>query len=179
MIIKTGSTKIFDDIRDLEKLAKAREEYKMAIEAELYIHEIPLLPSWTNKQYKSQGYVQNLYHLSCDCPDYVEKKRKYRAKRDVRRLCRHLYWKLTQTAAKDFIDDLSREFSRAVAIHGIDKFLKKNMNGNIVYLGFKDGNHWINVYVNENGEWKRYSYNLKQRRWSYERKPELNSEFFE
>lgn len=162
---------IYDDIRELEKkLSKKHKEHELHKE-KWYAHQIPPLPEWTNRVYRYKQFKQNPFQLVCNCPDFQEKNKIYIG-RDFRKLCYHLYIKLTSTKIKDHLDELTHIILESRFKYGQTKFYKNHFYGTNLILGFNDKNPWINIYLKENETWKRYSYNEKEARWRYHREPE-------
>ena len=165
----------FTDLRDLEHHAKQVIEKEEQPEDTPYLHLVPPLPKWTNKTYRTQNEKQNLYNLTCTCSEYTAKAKRY-DERDIRRLCIHLYYKLTETKAQQFIDDLTKLIMKAAVFHKEKRWLKHNWSGGIMVIGFADETDWVNVYLPTNEHCLRFAYNPVQRRFAHNASPPKQAE---
>jgi len=162
---------VYSDLRELEKSHALKEKSKKDIDKKWYSHQIPSLPEWTNRVYHYRQFKQNPFQLVCNCPDFQEKNKIYIG-RDFRKLCYHLYIKLTSTKIKDHIDELTHIILESRFKYGQTKFYKNHFYGSDLILGFNDKNAWINIYLKNNDSWNRYSYNDKEARWRYQKEPD-------
>lgn len=174
-ILKTyNGPPIFDDVREIERYQKLikqkkRDEVKRKIKLGEYL--IPSLPVWTNRIYLSKEFKINLFKLECTCDDY-KKRSKFFKKRDVRKVCRHIYWKLISTQVKEELDDLTKLMLEAVHKYGVKYIYKVPFVSTDIYFGFSDDEKWLNVYAKDNYDrWRKWGYNVLEHRWSYNSKP--------
>lgn len=161
---------VYNDLRELERSHVLKEKSKKDIEKKWYAHEIPKLPDWTNRIYHYKQFQQNPFQLVCNCPEYQERSKNYIG-RDFRKLCYHLYIKLTTTKIKEHLDELTLIILEFRFRYGQTKFYKNQFNGSDLILGFNDKNDWINVFLKEKDRWKKYSYSQKELRWRYRIEP--------
>lgn len=152
-----GVIKSFKDLRKINHNDKKPEHY--------YIHSIPKLPSWTNKKYKCSGEIVNLFNLTCTCEDFINRSRLF-SERDIRKACKHIYYKLRDTKASEYIDKLTFKLLEAGVFHGEQHLFEYNIKNKKVILGFGESEEWVNVYAKNEGNYSRYSFNIKQQRWS-------------
>lgn len=163
MILKSNNfgpkKEIYHDLRQVEK----QKFLKLNFECDSY--EVPKLPDWTNKTFHIREAQVNPYHLICSCEDYAHTMRIY-PDRDIRRTCRHIYWILMRDNLAEFIDPLTQLLLNSHNKYGKECLYKLD---NDILLGFREGIFWVNVYTlnNEEGRWKRYSYEFEENRWSY------------
>lgn len=166
MILKAApKTKapIYDDVR------KANPSYNIPTDVSKtkYVHLVPQLPKWTNKEYRSQNEIQNLFNLSCSCSNFKDRSQLFR-KRDVRSLCKHIYWKITQFAASNYIDDLTKILAHDSVFHNQWLHQKISYKNDYMIIGFTNyrDSSWLNVYYPfYNNGWFNLSYSFKENRW--------------
>jgi hypothetical protein len=174
MIIKLVPNKpkeslpLYDDIRKRKPAETEKHQY--------YIEpQIPGLPEWTNKTYHCQDEEVNLFKLTCTCEDFKARKENY-TDRDVRLCCKHIYYKLSNTAAKRYINSLYKNLSYAAAFFDIDSFFTFNIDKRDIYYGFNGYLNWVQVFVpvteNDADSYARFSYSPKLHRWSRGIEPE-------
>lgn len=160
---------IFSDIRDIEDHKKRIPSYEIISSKFSFI--VPELPKWCNKIYRFNDVKINPYQLKCSCKESQTKRKHFEA-RDVRVICKHIYWKISKTQIRDHVDNLTLEVMKLVGIFGSNKFLKLNVNGEDVHLAFKSKNDWITVLTKQvNDSWRKWGYNPFEERWSYEEMP--------
>lgn len=166
----------FTDLREVEEHAGRVLEQERQPEETPYLHTIPLLPEWTDKTYRTQDEKQNLYHLTCTCADYAAKVKRYEP-HDVRRLCRHLYYKLTDTKASLHIDELTKQIMKAAVFHNEKRWMKHTgSNGAPLVIGFTDKSDWLNIYIPTDDGCTRCAYHPVERRFAYNASPPNRSE---
>lgn len=142
--------------------------------------KIPTLPESANKELSYSSYKVNPYKLTCTCPSFKENVQLFEHKRDIRRVCKHLYYKIDQfTSLPAFITLLlENQFA-----HGPEKLIKRKNNGILTFYGIKNlkSQNWFNVYI-QNPEiperFRKLSYSTEEKRWSYGVNPE-NNEIYE
>ncbi len=163
--------KLFIDLRTL----KQAEDSPLLPGQNYYIHKIPRFPEWMKgKTYRYADHKMDLYNLKCDCNSQLEKRELYSG-RDVRTLCKHLYFKILKTSAAREIDSLTFLLIRSAVLWGESHLYRYTYLGKEIILGFKENVDWTNVY-SENKynpeEYHRYSFNPITNRWSYDNPPE-------
>ncbi|MEW6506359.1 MAG: hypothetical protein AB1432_01305 [Bacteroidota bacterium] len=161
---------VYGDLRELEKAYYKHKEKEGRTAEKWYIHQIPKLPEWTNRTYYYKEFKQNPFQLKCNCPDFQERNKTYIG-RDSRKLCYHLYLKLTTTKISEHIDELTLLLLEAQFKYRIKLFFKSHFYTSELILGFNDKNDWINIFLKEGDSWKKYSYNQKELRWRYKIEP--------
>ena len=169
--------KLYSDLRKLTKDNTGPLNYGN----NYYIHQIPRFPNWTKgKLYNYSNHKIDLYNLQCNCNSQIEKRENYKG-RDVRLLCKHLYYKILNSPVAKEIDSLTLLLMRRAAICGEQHLYKYTYLDQIIILGFKELTEWVNVYsLNKaNPEfYHRYSYNPISKRWSYNHLP-INAELIQ
>lgn len=140
-----------------------------------YIHKLPKFPSFVKgKLYRYSDYKMDLYNLTCSC-EYQKLKREKYKDRDVRLLCKHLYYKILKTSSVQVLDSLSLEIMKTVVFFGEEQLYKYSYKDQDIILGFNEVAKWVNVYApNKNNieVYYRYSYDPIDVRWSYNNEPE-------
>lgn len=137
-----------------------------------YIHLLPVLPWWTNRVTKYKDEEINLFNYSCTCTEYQQRSELFLKPRDVRRICKHIYYKLDHQRFKEHIDPLSQLLIKSSAIHNELLHFKYEYLGNEYFFGFKPNTNWINVYLQQKDTFIRFSFNPVEYRWSYKSEPE-------
>ncbi|MDP4116317.1 MAG: hypothetical protein Q8903_09295 [Bacteroidota bacterium] len=165
--------KEFDDIRLALKQIKEHVDNQ-------YYHLIPELPEWCNKDYcfndNGSDYSINIYKLTCTCQSFIDKTGLYDP-RDIRSLCKHIYYKMARTKVMGYLDDLSCLLLKDY-MHSPDmSFYSFQLLERNVIIGLAQ-TPWVNVYTKAKrtkedveGNYTKYSYNINQKRWSYNISP--------
>ena len=167
---------LYDENNEMKKTVNNYQNGRTTSEDEIisYIHQIPLLPDWTNERirYPDMGgdeYFLNVYHLQCNCPEFEKKSKKFKY-RDIRKLCLHLYHTLQEDKYKSEFDDLTKFMLDAVFKHRVKKFYKTSIEKTELIIGIKNIDDWINIYINDS-IWNNYSYHPFKRIWEYDKSP--------
>lgn len=147
----------------LEDAIKYYEPIKLPIPE--YSHQLPEFPSWTNRTRKIQEETINLYSLTCTCADYNE--RLFLNKRDIRKVCRHLYLGFLKHR-DSILDELSKLLLDQQRKYGVEQLYKLD---DITFLGTQAKSHWIKIYTLQNESWRHYSYNQKEQRFNFNQNP--------
>lgn len=155
---------VYDDLRNVE--GKNKQTKGESLKSD-YIHLVPPMPKWTDKEYTSQNETQNVYRLTCTCDDYKERAELFE-ERDVRIICRHLFWKLTKTRAYRFLDKLTELLAHDSAFYREWIHYKSDFEGRDMIIGktnlYTSG--WLNIYYQFYGKtWMNLSYNYQLKRW--------------
>lgn len=163
----------FDDIRIALKEIQEQGSSQ-------YSHIIPQLPEWFDKEYvfteNGEVYSINLYKLTCTCNEFKEKSTLYKPG-EIKSLCRHIYGKILRTRAVEYIDELSLLLLKDYMHNPELVFYSYILSGRQIIIGLARS-PWINIYAkakrtkeDSEGRYSRYSYNIKQDRWSYNISP--------
>lgn len=163
--------KKFEDLRKVQR----DPESPLNPGQNFYIHNLPKFPSFMQgKTYRYADCEMDLYNLSCSCSYQAEKREEYKG-RDIRLLCKHLYYKILKTSAAKELDSLTLELMKNAVLWGEQHLYKYVYKEQEVILGFKEKIDWVNVYAPNKfnlKECQRYSYNPLTSRWSYDNEPE-------
>jgi hypothetical protein len=157
--------KIYTDLRVLE-----RERFGVNLPFKCHSYKMPDLPAWANRIHEYNGYKINLSECSCTCEEYFRKVPFY-PERDIRAVCRHLYFRLKYTAVSRYIDKLTLLLLDNQFNYGEDHLYKFSLEGKDFYFGFKKRTSWVNIYAEQN-HWIRFSYNPDEGRWAYNSVPD-------
>jgi hypothetical protein len=149
---------VFTDLREAEKSVIY---VNPIVEPVSYIVEN--LPAWCNKEYRRGDDMFNPFTMICTCEEYKESTKEF-APLDFRRVCRHLY-NFYMYRIKNDINPLAVILMEQNKKYGSEELIQAELNGTIFYYGFTRTNEWVNIYCNEN-MWIRFSYNIRQKRWS-------------
>lgn len=155
---------LYSDLRKLKK----DESSPVRLGENYYVHYIPRLPSWLKgKHYRYSNHKLDLHNLKCDCEAQGEKLEFYKA-RDVRAICKHLYYKLINSELIKELDSLTLLLMRSAVLWGEAHLYKYVYKGDVIVIGFKENSEWVNVYTkNDFDQFHRYSFNPSTNRWSY------------
>ena len=159
----------FSDLRVAEKEIQAIPN----LARNYYIHLLPELTYawWTNKDYKYKSELINPYKYTCTCTEYQQRAAIFPKSRDIRRACKHIYYKFTDTKLKQYLDSLSHLLLKSSAIHNEVLHFKYEYLDKQYYFGFKQNTNWINVYLKEDDEFRKFGFNPVENRWSYKSEP--------
>lgn len=145
-----------------------------------YSHQIPPFDIEHNKELKCGRYKVNLYALTCTCKEYFVNNELHISRRDLRRVCKHIYEQLKNE--KISFDKLTWLLLEDQLEHGDQLLIKKKVGKNEIVIGFEDLIRMenINVYVRMpkkkevdvfSGEHKRFKYDLNNKCWENNQKP--------
>jgi hypothetical protein len=129
---------------------------------------------------KGKTYAVNLGQLTCSCPDF-EKRRASLPANDIRRVCKHIGRALEDADALSHYDEIAQAFIRPKKAsgdrsvgHGVNaaRFVRLQDGADELALSFSLDNAWVDVVTRRGTKsrikkYKRYSYNVDERRWSY------------
>lgn len=117
-------------------------------------------------------YSLNLYNQTCTCNEFVSGEKEKFEKGDLRRLCRHLIFKYKRsfspkklTPFKRFLFDNQyslKEKVKQTTFFGVDL---------PVYFSYDNRSDWCDIFFPTNNIYKRYSFNIREERFSYNDKP--------
>lgn len=117
-------------------------------------------------------YSLNLYNQTCTCNEFVSGKKEKFEKGDLRRLCRHLISEYKRsfspkklTPFKRFLID--NQYSLKEKVEQIS-FFDLDLP---VYFSYDNRSHWCDIFFPINNFYKRYGFNIREERFSYNDKP--------
>lgn len=126
-------------------------------------YHIPSIFNLSKKSKRTGNCQVNLYFLSCSCKAYKEKVKLY-GKREIRRICKHLYFTLTSDL-KDELDTLTKLMLETQFWFGIQNLFKIKGKEREIYIGVVEEKKVILVYI-QNPDWVRYIYNCNENSWN-------------
>ena len=139
------------------------EQKREKIEIISDIYQIPHISGITKRTIITGRNRVNLYYLNCSCKLYRQNVKLY-PRRDIRRICKHLYVKLF-AEAENSIDSLSKMLLHNQFWFGQLHVKKALFYNHVVYIGFhKAGN--ISSFFLDHGGWKKYLYDSELNTWS-------------
>jgi hypothetical protein len=133
---------------------------------------------------RGRTYEVNPGRLTCTCEDF-ERRRTLLPAHDIRRVCKHLGRTLEATNALTLYDEVAQALIRPqkashkhLIEHGVDaeRFVVLPDATDVIVLALRSDSAWVAV-VTQRGtkarikKYKRYSYNVDERRWSYGSSP--------
>jgi hypothetical protein len=149
-----------NDLNEEIKSSNAIDEKYYAIGCS-YI--LPLSDTILNETKSISKYKYNTNHLTCSCKAYRDRTKLY-PRRDLRRLCKHLYLSLLTNHITD-MDSLTKLLVETNLWFG-RKILFKSKNGDSdFYFCLTIPVDKIYVFV-KNNTWHRYEYGFKEDYWS-------------
>ncbi len=163
MILKSTSKKFEPSVKgfnSLEDAIKHNEPIKLNLPP--YVHQVPDFPDWTNKNKKVMGKDVNLFFMTCSCDDFLDSVPLYDG-RDVRKVCVHLYFGLKRHWNK-ILDELTKLIIEYQFKYGPEILYRLNEK---IIIGTKPKTSWVSIYSFEENEWRKHSYDLKEKRFSY------------
>jgi hypothetical protein len=125
------------------------EQKREKIEIISDVYQIPYLSGISKKTLNSGRNRVNLYSLSCSCKVYRQNVKMY-PKRDIRRVCKHLYDKLF-SEADQLLDGLSNMLLHNQFWFGQSHVKKVMFYNHILYIGFHKAENIISFFVNQDG----------------------------
>ncbi len=135
-------------------------------------YEFPKLPAKFNKIYYYKGEKINLYNYSCTCRQFEENSKLYPG-RDIRRACKHIYFKASVDWLKKYIGGIAILLLQKAVYHGIQYLYKTNIFGKDFYFIINPDSAWINVITLKDETMAfEYTYHTIQKRWGYSNTPD-------
>ena len=153
----------------LDELEQKRE--KIEIISDFY--QIPHVDGTTKRSIIAGRNIVNLYYLNCQCKEYRLNVKKY-PKRDIRRICNHLYIKLF-TEDKVKIDDLTKILLLNQFWFGQNCVIKVRFFYNDIFVCMhKDKNIFSILTKSEN--WNKFVFDIRSDIWIDNKTPFDNNE---
>lgn len=131
------------------------EQKREKIEIISDVYQIPYLSGITKRTIVAGRNRVNLHYLTCSCKLYRQNVKMY-PRRDIRRVCKHLYEKLF-SEADHFLDELSKMLLHNQFWFGQSQVKKVMFYNHIVYIGFHKVGNIVSFFVDHEG-WKKYLY---------------------
>ena len=117
-------------------------------------------------------YLTNLFTQTCNCKEFYLGNKSNYEKGDLRRFCKHLISEYKDS----FTPKKLTEFKDFLIENGYS--LKSNLKNiylekinSPIYLSYDNNNDWCDIYFPIKNSFSRYSYNHKEKRFSYDDKP--------
>jgi hypothetical protein len=127
---------------------------------------------------RSDTFTVDLQHHTCSCPEWQENRAAF-PEGDYRRCCVHIARAFHSLAQHE--NDLRRD---PLFLAFIEEHARHNkgaevdivwhavvVNGTRVLYGAAPTSEWVNVFAPADGEYKRFAYNRRKKRWSYGDRP--------
>lgn len=135
------------------------------------IFNYPELPKELNKTLLSKSNRVNLFKFTCTCEDYKQKSVKYSG-RDIRKACKHIYYKSTQDYYNDYFPDIIKILLKIAVFKGFSYLYKIKIFKNEVYYLIEPNSAWIKILaVNNQSKWDEYFLHILDNRWGYNKNP--------
>jgi hypothetical protein len=147
----------------MKKISLNVEEQKREkIEIISDVYQIPYISGITKKTIKTGRNQVNLYYLNCSCKEFRQNVKMY-PRRDIRRVCKHLYEKLF-SEADHLLDELSKMLLHNQFWFGQSNVKKVLFYKQVVYIGFHKVGNIVSFFVDQEG-WKKYLYDSELNTW--------------
>lgn len=152
---------VYNDIKHLEIAS-------LPFPASLRItNQLPFFPNRFNKEFFRGKARFNPVLLTCSCTLAI-----LNHERDISLLCKHLS-EFIITHLKSYLSPLTLHILSAQLKYGPETLYQLK---NEIICGAKTHSLWISVYLLEELIWKRYSYNLFEKRWGFGKAPKNKDE---
>lgn len=138
------------------------EQKREKIEIISDIYQIPYLSGISKRTIITGRNRVNLYNLNCSCKLYRQNVKIY-PKRDIRRVCKHLYEKLFSDADQ-LLDELSKLLLHNQFWFGQSHVKKVIFYNHVVYIGFHKAGNISSFFLDHEG-WKKYLYDSNLNSW--------------
>jgi hypothetical protein len=145
------------------------EQKRENIEIISDVYQIPKLEDVTKKSIIAGRNKVNLYFLNCSCKVYRQNAKLY-PKRDIRRVCKHLYTKLFSDA-ENSLDAMTKLLLHNQFWFGQIVIKKVRLHNEIIYIGLHKMLKLVSVFEMIRGVYKKHIYNLTNGLWDNEDKP--------
>lgn len=169
-IIPPKDNHSFETYTDIRKLSIEAEQ-KGAHYCEI---TMPELPGWTDKTYSCGEHKVNLFKNSCTCEDYKNRSLNYDEK-DIRRCCKHIYYKIINSAAHQHIPKLFDLLLKNTALFNAALYYKAIIKDKDVYFSFNPESNWVGIIApNPNirtGDYFSYAFHPIHNKWTLNNLP--------
>lgn len=171
MIIKLVPPKNKDEF-DLIEDIRTLKDSKIGYGQNFIIYEFPLLPKKFNKVYFSKQEKINLYNFSCTCQQF-EDNSKHFSDRDIRRACKHIYYKASVTWLREFVGEITVLLLHKAVFNGFKFLYKINIFKQEFYFIINPESAWVNVItLKDDSLAVEYTYHTIQKRWGHANTPD-------
>lgn len=161
---KEDEFSLIDDIRQI----KRKQQYLTHNEI---IFNYPELPKELNKTLLSKSNRVNLFKFTCTCEDYEKKSIKYSG-RDIRKACKHIYYKSTQSYYEKYLPKIAYILLKLATFKEIEHLYKVNIFNSDVYFIIQSNSAWIKIISGDNSDnWGEYLFHTVKNRWGYNKIP--------
>jgi hypothetical protein len=133
------------------------------------VYQLPKLEGMTKKTIIAGRNRVNLYYLSCSCKEYRQSVKNY-PRRDIRRICKHLYVKIF-AEAESSLDSLSKMLLHNQFWFGQKSVKKIKFYDEIIYAGLHKVNNIASIFKSDDEHHKKYIFDLIVEDWANDDKP--------
>jgi hypothetical protein len=141
---------------DAQMVKKGPEKEKNAAAGNAATYFIPYNKRVPKNSITIAGSKVNMHFLTCTCKQYKENVKKY-AKRDIRRICKHIYYGIVNDYSNEF-DDLTKLLLETQFWYGNMFIYNVDYKGEKIYLGINENKKAVSLFL-KNERWTRYIYN--------------------
>lgn len=148
----------------LDMVDQSRENIEVVSE----YYSLPKLEGVSKRSIITGRNKVNLYSLSCSCKDHRASVTIY-PKRDIRRICKHLYNKLF-SELEDKLDDLTKLLLHNQFWFGQTNVKKIFFYKSSLYIGLHGAGNIISVFLKKD-KWEKFVYDFVLNQWVNSLKP--------
>jgi hypothetical protein len=138
------------------------EQKREKIEIISDVYQIPYISGITKRTITTGRNRVNLHNLSCSCKLFRQNVKMF-PRRDIRRVCKHIYDKLF-SEADHLLDELSKMLLHNQFWFGQSNVKKVLFYKQIVYIGFHKVGNIMSFFVDQEG-WKKYLFDSDLNIW--------------
>ena len=145
------------------------EQKREKIEIISEVYQLPKLEGVTKKTIITGRNRVNLYYLNCSCKTYRQNAKMY-PRRDIRRICKHIYAKLF-AEAESSLDSLTRMLLHNQFWFGQSAVKKVKFHNEIIYIGIHKLLKFVSVIQSFEDKCNKHIYDLPKDEWANGEKP--------
>ena len=161
---KEDEFELIGDIRVIKEVPETGNNH--------FIYEFPKLPVKFNKFYHSKHEKINLFNFTCTCEQYINNSKHYTG-RDIRKACKHIYYKASSEWLKDTIDPVTILLLKTAVFNGYKHLYKINIYSKEFYFIINPDSAWVKVItLSVNNSSIEYLYHTIDKRWGYGKEPD-------
>lgn len=127
------------------------------------VYILPLLPISAKRTVLRGNHKINAYYVTCSCVTHRRFIKQY-PKRDIRRVCRHLY-QLYQESYYDYFDELTRKMLDTQFWFQTRNYFRLTSEIGVIHLMWNDNDKRIFAHIMKNFNCCRFIYEQQQSLW--------------
>lgn len=161
---KKDEFELIGDIRVIKEVTETGNNH--------FIYEFPQLPAKFNKFYHSKQEKINLFTFTCTCEQFRNNSKLYKG-RDIRKACKHIYYKASAEWLKNTIDPITLLLLKIAVFNGYKHLYKVYIYVKNFYFIINPESAWVKIItLTEMNSSIEYHYHTINRRWGFSLVPE-------